>query len=182
PGFEGGVPYSVFANSSLFNWTGIVSNGAYFCKDSVLGTLPPQYAHTGAEAASTALAKGHPPGSAELYQEVSISGDTPYTASVWAKGADYSGSKSGFGSVSGDSAELRISEYDAGGKLLGQHEAAIDRPTRDYTRLTATFMSHPDAIKVRFSLFGNLHTDEYKGRVLFDDCALEKADVEGIRL
>lgn len=182
PGFEGGVPYSVFANSSLANWTGIVSNGAYFCKESVLGTLPPQYAHTGVEAASTALAKGHLPGSAELYQEAPISANTRYTSSVWVKGADYSGDRTGFGSAPGDSAGLRISEYDAGGKLLAQHEAAIDRPTRDYTRLTATFMSHPDAIMVRFSLFGNLHADEYKGRVLFDDCALARADVEGFRL
>lgn len=176
PSFEEGVPYSVFTNASSANWTGSVSNGNYFCQETALRALTLMYSHTGTEAASTALAKGHNSGSAELFQEAPVFGNTQYTASVWVKGANYSGNKTGFGSISEDSAGLRISEYDSDGKLLCQHETVINHPTKDYTRIAVAFMSKPNTIRMRFSIFGNLHTDEYKGRVTFDDCVLERVE------
>lgn len=176
PGFESGVPFAVFTDATKAGWSGHVLNGGYFCEESFLWwALPVVGARSGEEAAASALARDHSPGTAALYQNVPVTPGTMYFASTWLNAADYSGDHSGFGSNPGDQAGLYIAETDEHGGDITAHVEYVSQPTEGYVRKVVGLKTGAATVGVRFVLFTNIHSDEYKTRAVFDDCDFRQA-------
>ena len=70
----------------------------------------------------------------QVYQDVPVSAQTAYRASVWVQPADLHGK--GFGTHAGDSAGLSVIELDASGNALVEHPIVAVTKAGDYKELS----------------------------------------------
>ncbi len=105
-------------------------------------------------------------GRVDVYQDVSVSGNAGYAASVWVRAVGC------FGSNASDSAGLRILELNSEGTVVAMHdEVEVKRPT-DYKRLSQRFTTSPSTTTLRFVLETMISCGQTKGHVTYDDCEL----------
>jgi hypothetical protein len=108
----------------------------------------------------------------QVYQDLPVSSQTPYRASVWVQAVDLHGK--GFGTRGGDSAGLCVIELDAAGKVLVEHPKAAVTKAGDYKQLSQSFTTTENTVKVRFLLDTVCGCRYDEGHVTYDDCALSE--------
>jgi len=177
PGFEDG--YQLMMGSAgheavTHGWTALFPGSfsysveeTHYCGNPGNGDCHPR---TGGNAVSVST-EGN--GEAIAYQELGVVPGGAYTASVWAKGYDYSGDGTGFGAAATDSAGLWVQELDSAGNIVVDHpEQKITQPL-DYTLLSVPFTATANTTRVLFMLRGVIACHWTKGRLSFDDAALD---------
>jgi len=105
-----------------------------------------------------------------VWQEVDVSPNTPYRASVWLHAVDLRGK--GFGTHPGDSAGLRLQELAPDGKLLLDHERLAVTKACAYTELAKEFTTSEKTLRLRFILDTVIGGPYNEGHVTYDDCSV----------
>jgi hypothetical protein len=122
---------------------------------------------TGKEALRTHTEGG---GHTVVWQEVRVDPGRPYRASVFVHAVDLRGK--GFGTVSGDSAGLRVQELTADGSLVLDHAKLEVTEACDYAELAAELTTSPRTARLRFILDTTIGAPYNEGHVTYDDCAV----------
>lgn len=179
PGFEAGALGALGAleakQSGLgWNYLFLSPSQSYIWPESAYSIHPnwglPVF-HTGQEALRTHTdGNGH----TVIYQDVQVTPNTPYRASVWVRAEDLHGR--GFGTHPGDSAGLWIQEWDANGHLRVTHPKVAVTTAGDYRKLEVPFVTDKTTTKVRFILETVIASPYNEGHVTFDDCELVREE------
>jgi hypothetical protein len=112
------------------------------------------------------------------YQEVEVSPNTAYRASVWVSAADPHGH--GFGTRPGDSAGLILQELDENGQPLLDHPkvaVTVGSPrsaAQGYAELSQSVVTTPTTARVRFIVDTEIGEPYNEGHVTYDDCSLDR--------
>lgn len=107
-----------------------------------------------------------------ISQDVEVTANTAYSASVWVRAADLNGK--GFGTNPKDSAGLIVSEIDKTGKIVKQHVKAEVKQASPYQQLSTRFTTGATTAQIRFTLDTFIHSPYQEGHVTYDDCLLSK--------
>jgi hypothetical protein len=107
-------------------------------------------------------------GHTRIWQEVEVTSNTAYAASVWVRAADLRGK--GFGRNTNDSAGLILMELDQAGRVVRQHPKEPVTAAGPYRQLTHHFTTAPNTASVRFLLESVIHCPYSEGHVTYDDC------------
>ena len=176
PGFEEGATGdlgSLGKRGGGFGWTYLFASPtqSYLWGESAYSIHPawglPEV-RTGREALRTHTeADGH----TIAFQEIDVSPDRLYRASVWVHAVDLHGR--GFGANPGDSAGLKLQELSADGKLLVDHPKLAVTDACDYTELAKEFTTSAQTTRLRFLLDTVIVGAYNEGHVTYDDCAVE---------
>lgn len=175
PGFEEGAPMSYGGSGKTGGAAGwsyeFVSPGqSYIRRESDYSAHPdwglPEF-HYGIQAVRTHTEKD---GHTRIFQDVLVKSNTFYTALVWVRAADLHGK--GFGKPPGDSAGLIIEQIDREGKVIVSEPKVEITQAGPYTRLETSFLSKPDAAKVRCVLDTVIACPYTEGHVTYDDAVL----------
>jgi hypothetical protein len=105
-----------------------------------------------------------------ISQDVEVSPNTAYTASVRVRAADPHGK--GFGQDPRDSAGLVVAELDNNGKVVHTHPKIEIKKAGPYQQLTRRFTTSASTAQVRFILDTVIHGPYQEGHVAYDDCSL----------
>ena len=113
-------------------------------------------------------------GELQLSQDVVVDPNVMLVASAWVHGLDVGGDGQGFGAGADDFAGLWIQQFDRQGHIVaGQQRAGIREATLDFQRVTCTFTTSPNTVKVRFTLLSRIGCIWKRGAAVYDECALE---------
>jgi hypothetical protein len=115
--------------------------------------------------------EGH--GHTIVYQDVSVTPEHKYVASVWARTDDLHGK--GFGKDPSDSAGLIIQEIDEKGKVTSHPKQAITK-AGDFQKVSFAFTAGKTTRTVRFILDTVIAGPYDQGHVTYDDCELVRAE------
>jgi hypothetical protein len=175
PGFEEGAPADLGASgktgfASGWSYEFVGPGQSYIWRESEY-VIHPDWGlpepHCGVQAVRTHTdMDGH----TRIFQDVAVRPNTSYTASVWVRAVDLRGK--GFGKTQGDSAGLVIEQIGSNGKVIGSEPRVEITQAGPYTRLETSFVSKPDAAKVRFVLDTAIACPYTEGHVTYDDAAL----------
>lgn len=108
-----------------------------------------------------------------ISQDIEVSPDTAYTASVWVRAVDLHGK--GFGHDPKDSAGLVVWEFDAAGNVLHRHTKVEIKTAGPYQQLVAPFKTQARTTTLRFVLDTVQHYPYQEGHVTYDDCSLSQS-------
>jgi hypothetical protein len=175
PGFEDGALGSLGAlgqKAGGFGWEYLFASPtqSYIWAESAYSIHPawglPEV-RTGKEALRTHTeGDGH----TVVWQEVDVSPNTLYRASVWVHAVDLHGK--GFGTRPGDSAGLKLQELGPDGKLLLDHEKLAVIEACAHTELVKAFTTTEKTMRLRFVLDTVIGGPYNEGHVTYDDCAV----------
>jgi hypothetical protein len=180
PGFEAGftgVVGRMGDTGATGGWQYLFASPgrAYIFPESAYAIHPdwglPVY-HSGGEALRT---HGHESAVTVVFQEVPVSPDTGYRASVWVRGSDLRGE--GFGVDPSDEAVLRIHELDEAGNVVSEHRSRQQAEPNEWVRLSVDVTPALTTTRLRFLIETRIEGPYEEGHVTYDDAKVEPVEI-----